>query len=113
LPPLSIAALFSVYPLLSQPRPRLHRHRHRSLLPPCHATEPIAVIIGKTFESTTLPDGFQQIVEVTKYKRLNDGHIYTESNKLRQSADDDKKTSQFKTASFPACLVSATNPAKA
>lgn len=45
----------------------------------------IAVVIGKTFESTTLPDGSQQITEVTKYKRLNDGYIYTES-KVRHAA---------------------------
>lgn len=55
-------------------------------------TEPISVIIGKTFESTTLPDGSQQINEVTKYKRLNDGHIYTES-KLRNPAEDKENVS--------------------
>jgi hypothetical protein len=88
------------YPLLSQPCPRLPRHRHRSLLLPCHANEPITVIIGKTFESTTLPDGSQQTVEVTKYKRLNDGHIYTKS-KLRQSADDDKENLSVQNSVVP------------
>ena len=46
----------------------------------------IAVIVGKTFEATTLPDGSQQIIEVTKYKRLSDGYVYTES-KLRSLED--------------------------
>ena len=55
-----------------------------------NTNEPIAVIIGKTFESTTLPDGSQQINEVTKYKRLNDGYIYTES-KLRNPIEEDKE----------------------
>lgn len=43
----------------------------------------ISVIIGKTFEATTLPDGTQQIIEDTVYKRLNDGYIYTESKMRR------------------------------
>ena len=46
----------------------------------------IAVIVGKTFEATSLPDGSQQIIEVTKYKRLSDGYVYTES-KLRSLED--------------------------
>eukprot|EP00956_Cyclotella_meneghiniana_P015005 scaffold22737_cov80-Cyclotella_meneghiniana.AAC.2 len=58
-----------------------------------NTNEPISVIIGKTFESTTLPDGSQQINEVTKYKRLNDGHVYTES-KLRNPAEDKENLSQ-------------------
>ncbi|KAL7519646.1 hypothetical protein ACHAWX_004404 [Stephanocyclus meneghinianus] len=53
--------------------------------------DPIAVIIGKTFESTTLPDGSQQIIEITKYKRLNDGHVYTESKLRNPMTDDDKE----------------------
>jgi hypothetical protein len=56
-----------------------------------NASDPIAVIIGKTFETTTLPDGSQQIIEVTKYKRLNDGHIYTESKLRNQATEDDKE----------------------
>ncbi|KAL7537139.1 hypothetical protein ACHAXR_007614 [Thalassiosira sp. AJA248-18] len=46
----------------------------------------ISVIIGKTFEATTLPDGSQQIIEATKYKRLCDGHIYLET-KVRNLED--------------------------
>ena len=57
--------------------------------PSAKSEDAITVVIGKTFESTTLPDGSQQITEVTKYKRLNDGFIYTEK-KLRQVVEDDK-----------------------
>ncbi|KAL7467743.1 hypothetical protein ACHAXS_007980 [Conticribra weissflogii] len=49
----------------------------------------ITVVIGKTFETTILPDGSQKITEVTKYKRLNDGFIYTE-RKSRQVVEDDQ-----------------------
>ncbi len=49
----------------------------------------ISVIIGKTFEATILPDGTEQIIEDTVYKRLNDGYIYTES-KTRQVDNDSK-----------------------
>jgi hypothetical protein len=66
---------------------------------PTNTNEPIAVIIGKTFESTTLPDGSQQINEVTKYKRLNDGHIYTESKLRTSSADEDKENQEVNVAS--------------
>ena len=51
-----------------------------------------SVIIGKTFEAMTLPDGSQQIIETTKYKRLNDGCIYTTS-KVRSLDEDDKSMS--------------------
>jgi len=47
------------------------------------STSSISVIVGKTFEATTHPtNGTQQIIEVTKYKRLSDGYIYKET-KLR------------------------------
>ncbi|KAL9178654.1 hypothetical protein ACHAXT_001992 [Thalassiosira profunda] len=46
----------------------------------------LAVVIGKTFEATTLPDGSHQILELTKYRRLRDGAVYHE-RKLR-SLDD-------------------------
>ena len=47
------------------------------------STSSISVIVGKTFEATTHPtNGTQQIIEVTKYKRLSDGFIYKET-KLR------------------------------
>jgi len=49
----------------------------------------ITVVVGKTFETTILPDGSQKITEVTKYKRLNDGFIYTE-RKSRQVVEDDQ-----------------------
>jgi hypothetical protein len=47
----------------------------------------ISVIIGKTFEATILPDGTEQIIEDTVYKRLNDGYIYTESTTRRVDND--------------------------
>jgi hypothetical protein len=47
-----------------------------------------SVIVGKSFEAMTLPDGSQQIVETTRYKRLRDGYVYSES-KMR-SLDDDR-----------------------
>jgi hypothetical protein len=51
-----------------------------------------SVIIGKTFEAMSLPDGSQQIIETTKYKRLKDGCIYATS-KVRSLDEDDKSTS--------------------
>ena len=47
-----------------------------------------SVIIGKTFEAMSLPDGSQQIIETTKYKRLKDGCIYATS-KVRSLDEED------------------------
>lgn len=47
------------------------------------------VIIGKSFEDTTLEDGSQQIIEKTRYKRLIDGYIWTESNVIQLNDIED------------------------
>lgn len=54
----------------------------------------ISAIIGKTFEAVTLPDGTQQIVEDTVYKRLNDGYIYTERKTRRLELDNESNQEQ-------------------
>ena len=68
--------------------------------PKSKCEDAISVVIGKTFGSTTLPDGSQQITEVTKYKRLNDGYIYTES-KVRQVVSDENSEGEKNELCFP------------
>lgn len=50
---------------------------------------PVAIIIGKTFEATTLADGSQQVIAKTRYKRLSDGYIWTESNVIQMNEIDE------------------------
>ena len=47
------------------------------------------IVIGKTFEATTLEDGSEQVIEHIRYKRLNDGCIWTESNAIQLNDIDD------------------------
>ncbi len=49
----------------------------------------VAIVIGKTFEATTLADGSQQVIAKTRYKRLNDGYIWTESNVIQLNEIED------------------------
>lgn len=47
------------------------------------------IVVGKTFEDTTLEDGSQQVIEKTRYKRLIDGYIWTVSNVIQLNDIED------------------------
>jgi hypothetical protein len=47
------------------------------------------VIIGKTYTTTPEDEGSQQIIEKTRYKRLMDGHIWTESTVIQLNDIED------------------------
>eukprot|EP00984_Skeletonema_dohrnii_P031702 scaffold24548_cov78-Skeletonema_dohrnii-CCMP3373.AAC.2 len=47
------------------------------------------IVIGKTFEATTLEDGSEQVIEHIRYKRLNDGYIWTVSDVIQLNDIDD------------------------
>lgn len=49
----------------------------------------VAIIIGKSFEAKTLPDGSQEVIATTRYRRVNDGFIWTESNVMQLNEIED------------------------
>lgn len=51
--------------------------------------ENVAIIIGKSFEAKTLPDGSQEVIATTRYRRVNDGFVWTESNVMQLNEIED------------------------